>query len=58
MNLKGHDVRTAAVTLIACLTANENCKIYDCVHLLRGYDDFVEKLRLFGCRIKCEVEAL
>lgn len=49
--LFGHDVRTAAATLIACTASRQECILYDCNHLLRGYDALQEKFEAFGIEL-------
>ena len=56
IDLHGQDVRTDAVTLLASITSGTKCVIYDCSHLLRGYNALKENLKRFGIEILFRLE--
>ena len=49
--VEGHDIRTCAALLLCGLAAEGRTVVKDCHHLHRGYEGFVEKLRLLGAVI-------
>ena len=46
--LKGKDVRTSAVTLIAGITSCSNLQMIDFEHIFRGYDNLVKNMKKLG----------
>lgn len=47
-----HDLRAGAAMIIAGLVAEGNTEIYDIEHILRGYENIVEKFSSLGAKIK------
>jgi UDP-N-acetylglucosamine 1-carboxyvinyltransferase len=52
--LIGHDVRAAAVVLMAAIQCNREIKITGLEHLNRGYVDFIGKLKSLGVNLLVE----
>lgn len=50
--VKCHDLRAGAAMIIAGLVANGTTEITDIYHILRGYEDIVEKFKALGADIK------
>lgn len=49
--MEGTDIRMAVALVMAALIADGESKIYGLKHILRGYDNFVEKLRALGAKV-------
>ena len=53
-NVYATDLRGGASVLLAALSSKGVSNIYDVEHLLRGYENIVEKLSNVGAKIKIE----
>ena len=49
--VKSHDLRAGAAMIIAGLVAEGKTEVYDIFHILRGYENIVEKFNLLGADI-------
>lgn len=50
--VKAHDLRAGAAMIIAGLVAHGDTQIYEIKHILRGYEDIVEKFNSLGANIE------
>ena len=49
--VKAHDLRAGAAMIIAGLVAEGTTEVYDIHHILRGYENIVEKFNMLGANI-------
>lgn len=50
--VKAMDLRGGAALVVAAIAAEGMTEVYDAYHILRGYEDFPEKLRNLGAQIE------
>ncbi len=50
--VRSHDLRAGAAMIIAGLVAEGKTEVYDIFHILRGYENIVEKFKLLGANIE------
>ena len=50
--VRSHDLRAGAAMVIAGLIAEGDTEVYDIFHILRGYENMVEKFNALGANIE------